>query len=49
MVTVLLKYGLEAVQEKDAELTDLVERFRSEEDPEKQHILGDELGRAIFG
>jgi hypothetical protein len=27
----------------------LVERFRTEEDPEEAQRLGDELGRMIFG
>ena len=48
-VETLLRYGLRSHREKQAKLEDLLERFRSEPDPAKQNLLGDELGRAIFG
>ena len=48
-VAVLLKYGLEAMQAKEAKLADLSERLHVAQDPGERDRLGDELGREIFG
>ena len=48
-VALLLKYGLEAMQAKEAKLAVLSERLHVAEDPAERDRLGDELGREIFG
>lgn len=48
-VVVLLKYGLEAMQAKEAKLADLSERLHVAQDSGERDRLGDELGREIFG
>lgn len=49
LVGVLLRHGIEYEAQKENELDDLVDRFRSEEDEATKQRLGDELGRALFG
>lgn len=48
-VSALLRLGLEAQKQREAELDELVDRFRGTEDEAERRRLGDELGGAIFG
>ena len=48
-VSALLRLGLEAQKQREADLDDLVDRFRETEDQGECKRLGDELGGAIFG
>ena len=48
-VTLLVRYGLEAMQVKVARLADLSERLHVAEDPGERDRLGDKLGKEIFG
>ena len=48
-VALLLKYGLEAMQAKEAKLADLSERLHVAQNAGERDRLGNELGREIFG
>jgi hypothetical protein len=51
-IAVLLGYGLEAQEQREAELERLADDFRSykfSRNPEEKKRLGDELGGALFG
>ena len=41
--------GIEAHERKQLEFFELAERFRSAADPEEVRLLGDEMGRLVFG
>lgn len=45
----LLRLGLDAQKQREAELDELVDRFRGTEDEAERKRLGHELGGAIFG
>jgi hypothetical protein len=45
----LVEEGLAAQERKEKALFDLTERFRSATDPQTKALLGDQLGRLIFG
>ncbi|MDQ6705181.1 MAG: hypothetical protein M3Z85_04340 [Acidobacteriota bacterium] len=49
MLVELIENGIEAEKSKQQKFYHLVERFREENDPEAAKLLGDELGRMIFG
>ena len=49
MLLELIENGIEAEKRKQQEFLELVERFRSENDPEEAKRLGDQLGRMVFG
>ena len=47
MLVELIENGIEAETRK--QFSALVERFREEKDPEAAKLLGDRLGRMVFG
>ena len=49
MLVELVENGMEAELHKQQQFFDLVERFRSEPDPEAAKRLGDQLGKMVFG
>lgn len=49
MLVELIENGIEAETRKQQEFSALVERFREEKDPEAAKLLGDRLGRMVFG
>ena len=49
MLLELIENGIDAEKRKQQQFFALAERFRSEQDPEAAHRLGDELGRMVFG
>ena len=49
MLVELVENGMEAEHHRQQQLVDLVERFRSEPDPEVAKRLGDQLGKMVFG
>jgi len=48
-VSALLRLGLEAQKQREADLDEMVDRFRATEDEGERKRLGEELGGAIFG
>jgi hypothetical protein len=49
MLVELVEMGIETRKKREAEFTQLAERFRSATDPKEVERLGDELGRMVFG
>jgi hypothetical protein len=49
MLIELIENGIEAEKRKQQEFFELAERFREEKDPEAAKLLGDQLGRMVFG
>ena len=49
MLVELIENGIEAEKRKQHEFFDLAERFRNESDPDAAKLLGDQLGRMVFG
>ena len=49
MLLELIENGIAAEKRKQQDFFDLTERFRSEVDPAAAKVLGDQLGRMIFG
>jgi hypothetical protein len=45
----LIEEGITAAKQKEGHFFRLAERFRSAEDPAEIKLLGDEMGRLIFG
>ncbi|HUO25522.1 MAG TPA: hypothetical protein VMU61_07635 [Candidatus Aquilonibacter sp.] len=45
----LIEEGIEARQQKEKAFFQLAEKFRAARDPEQVKLLGDELGRFVFG
>ena len=45
----LLKYGLEAEQQKRDDFTQKIRKYRESADPTEVERLGDEIGEMIFG
>jgi hypothetical protein len=45
----LIQQGIEAQQQKEKAFFQLAERFRAASDPEQVKLLGDQLGRFVFG
>lgn len=49
MLVELIENGIETEKRKQEEFSVLAERFRAEKDPEAAKLLGDSLGRMVFG
>jgi len=49
MLVELIENGIEAERQKQHEIFDLAERFRSASDPKEVKRLGDQMGRMVFG
>ena len=49
MLLELIENGMEAEKRKQQEFFDLAERFRNATDPEEVKLLGDRMGRMVFG
>jgi metal-responsive CopG/Arc/MetJ family transcriptional regulator len=49
MLLELIENGIDAEKRKQQEFFALAERFRKEQDSDAAKILGDELGRMVFG
>lgn len=49
MLLDLIEDGIEAEKRKEQEFFELAKRYRDESDPEKAKLLGDQLGRSVFG
>jgi hypothetical protein len=49
MLLELIENGIGAEKRKQQQFLALAERFRNEQDPEAANLLGDELGRMVFG
>ena len=49
MLVELIENGIEAEKRKQQEFFELAERFRNTTDPKEAELLGDELGRMVFG
>ena len=49
MLVELIENGIETEKRKQQEFFDLAERFRVEKDPEAAKLLGNQLGRMVFG
>ena len=49
MLVELIENGIEAERQRHQEFVKLAERFRSATDPEEVKLLGDQLGRMVFG
>lgn len=47
-VEVLLRFGLEVQNQREAEVAILTERLQNSDDPKVQNHTADELGHAIF-
>ena len=45
----LVEQGLQAQKQKEKAFFDLAERFRAASDPDEVKLLGDAMGRFIFG
>jgi hypothetical protein len=45
----LVEEGLAAQERKEKALFELTERYRSATDPQEKALLGDQLGRMVFG
>jgi predicted NAD-dependent protein-ADP-ribosyltransferase YbiA (DUF1768 family) len=45
----LIEQGMEARKQKESAFFDLAERFRAASDPAQAKVLGEELGRLVFG
>jgi hypothetical protein len=45
----LIENGIEAEKRRQQQFFELAERFRNESDQKKAKLLGDQLGRMIFG
>jgi len=45
----LIENGIDAEKQKREQFIALAKQYRSEKDPEAARLLGDELGRMIFG
>lgn len=45
----LIESGMEAEKRKQEEFFKLAERYRSTTDPKEANVLGDQLGRMVFG
>jgi len=45
----LIEQGIEAQRQKEKAFFQLAERFRAADDPEQVKLLGDQLGRFVFG
>jgi predicted NAD-dependent protein-ADP-ribosyltransferase YbiA (DUF1768 family) len=49
MLVELIEDGIEAEKRKQQEFFELAEKFRNAADPEEAKLLGDKLGRMVFG
>lgn len=49
LAAALLRHGLAAKRQSEADLVELVERFRSEENEDERKRLGEKLGVTLFG
>jgi len=49
MLLELIENGMEAEKRKQQEFFDLAERFRKATDPREVKLLGDQMGRMVFG
>jgi hypothetical protein len=49
MLVELVEEGIELQKRKEKAFFELAERFRTANDPEQIHQLGDELGKMVFG
>jgi hypothetical protein len=49
MLVELIENGIEAEKRKQQEFFELAERFRNTTDPKEAQLLGDKLGRMVFG
>ena len=49
MLVELIENGMEAEKRKQQEFFDLAERFRAATDPDEVKLLGDQMGRMVFG
>lgn len=49
MLVELIENGIETEKRKQREFFELAERFRDEKDPNAAKLLGEELGRMVFG
>ena len=45
----LIEQGMEARRQKEKAFFELAERFRAAKDPQQVKVLGEELGRFVFG
>jgi hypothetical protein len=45
----LIENGIQAEQQKEKAFFELAERFRAATDPEEVRVLGEEMGRMVFG
>lgn len=45
----LIEQGIEARKQREKAFFKLAERFRAEQDPKRVKVLGEELGRLVFG
>jgi predicted DNA-binding ribbon-helix-helix protein len=45
----LIEQGMEARKQKENAFFDLAQRFRAASDPEEVKVLGERLGRFVFG
>ena len=45
----LIENGIQAEQQKEKAFFELAERFRAATDPEEVRVLGEKMGRMVFG
>ena len=49
MLVTLVDQGIQARKQQRKALFELIERFRATDNPEEVALLGDQLGRMVFG